>query len=727
MAVTKFPPKASSAFNPVNVVANNSSLTISWNSDGSNQSVTLERVVIDGSTTFNIQEILAGILGVGPDGTPITTVEGIVQPLIPCLLSKGYTIAGTSGYVAVNAAQKKGEPEDLRDLGVHGVLSERPLEDNTIKIPTYVGYPSGVCLMYKNTYGQAISFLAQPEAPVFVEGRWLKIVVTSNTPWTAEPAQGIMLTQYSGEGNATIYLGADSSAKEGTVVTFIDSKGGRHPLTLQTPILELSTDSLLFPGSLSTQYVYVRSNVNWEVEVPDQFKEWIDVSPDTSSGTRTVTVRRNIYKQSGEFTITFKGEWGLEVPLPVKITAMTRAEDGSFNLRHYRSTVGEADAISVRCNVPWRLEFTAENMDLIEDLEENSSDQLSGWLDQTVHPVPTKAPRYRITGARMQLVSKETGTVLDTAFYMFNQAGLADCKIMWEIEIGPESKSGPDWILAAGRSTEVTVLSTVDWTLFPEYTSLSVNHGIGSRRVTFDRGGNPWQNLQGRATAQYNETFGVHNYDVWEIVTKDTATVPYTVRLEGARGEQSRFYMVYDGTASIWMGTTKYEAANNTRPQMIPDRDNLLMSVFPEDDDFLITDINEASYFNRFTTEVLYWGSGFLYQIPYLLQNSKIRSLPEDYWNGLDKARAAHYFCASCNLLVSIPGTLFSNAKSLLLMEHMFDGCTDLTGTTPKTAEGYEFWERAGKPGYPSTTTGTGCFKGCTKLTNYSEIPSNWK
>ena len=44
-----------------------------------------------------------------------------------------------------------------------------------------------------------------------------------------------------------------------------------------------------------------------------------------------------------------------------------------------------------------------------------------------------------------------------------------------------------------------------------------------------------------------------------------------------------------------------------------------------------------------------------------------------------------------------------------------FGGCTGLTGNAP------ELWSRT------NVTDSTSCFKDCTNLTNYADIPANWK
>lgn len=58
--------------------------------------------------------------------------------------------------------------------------------------------------------------------------------------------------------------------------------------------------------------------------------------------------------------------------------------------------------------------------------------------------------------------------------------------------------------------------------------------------------------------------------------------------------------------------------------------------------------------------------------------------------------------------------------------QNCFSRCDKLTGSTPKDPDGGELWERAGKEGYPTSITGTGCFTNCTGLDTYNSIPEDW-
>lgn len=85
--------------------------------------------------------------------------------------------------------------------------------------------------------------------------------------------------------------------------------------------------------------------------------------------------------------------------------------------------------------------------------------------------------------------------------------------------------------------------------------------------------------------------------------------------------------------------------------------------------------------------------------------------------------------CFDDDTVIIIPTSLFSRNKKITNFNSCFSAEVQIaaTGLTPITHEGYRLWERAGKAGYPTTITGTRCFYRRTGLTEYGGIPSNWK
>ncbi|GHU54126.1 hypothetical protein AGMMS49975_14070 [Clostridia bacterium] len=68
-----------------------------------------------------------------------------------------------------------------------------------------------------------------------------------------------------------------------------------------------------------------------------------------------------------------------------------------------------------------------------------------------------------------------------------------------------------------------------------------------------------------------------------------------------------------------------------------------------------------------------------------------------------------------CANLLSVPQNFLIHNPQITNFTDMFSGCTSLSGEIPR------LWEL-----YP-TATGTRCFRGCTNLSNYDEIPNAWR
>lgn len=69
----------------------------------------------------------------------------------------------------------------------------------------------------------------------------------------------------------------------------------------------------------------------------------------------------------------------------------------------------------------------------------------------------------------------------------------------------------------------------------------------------------------------------------------------------------------------------------------------------------------------------------------------------------------------SSNPLSSIPVGLFDKCINVKTFATCFAGCYNLTGNAP------DLWNK-----FPNAN-GTGCFSDCTKLSNYAQIPADWK
>lgn len=104
---------------------------------------------------------------------------------------------------------------------------------------------------------------------------------------------------------------------------------------------------------------------------------------------------------------------------------------------------------------------------------------------------------------------------------------------------------------------------------------------------------------------------------------------------------------------------------------------------------------------------------------------SKLKTIPVDeFSNNKELVNVSKVFLNSKEL-TNMPN--FIENKKITKFNRAFDGCSKLTGSTPTDENGYKLWERAGKEGYPAEINGRYCFRGCTQLDDYNEIPSDWK
>ena len=69
----------------------------------------------------------------------------------------------------------------------------------------------------------------------------------------------------------------------------------------------------------------------------------------------------------------------------------------------------------------------------------------------------------------------------------------------------------------------------------------------------------------------------------------------------------------------------------------------------------------------------------------------------------------------NCTSLKQIPADFFNNISNLRDVESMFENCTSLTGNA------IELWNNSNIEYHEN------CYKGCTNLSNYDQIPEGWK
>lgn len=109
---------------------------------------------------------------------------------------------------------------------------------------------------------------------------------------------------------------------------------------------------------------------------------------------------------------------------------------------------------------------------------------------------------------------------------------------------------------------------------------------------------------------------------------------------------------------------------------------------------------------------------------------TNLREVSADMFISPENVTGITYLFQGCSALESVPVSLFDNFKKLKYANSVFDGCVSLSGESPYTIVNgvkYHLYERtadnATASGFVAITNLKGSFKGCTKLTDYAQIP----
>ena len=121
--------------------------------------------------------------------------------------------------------------------------------------------------------------------------------------------------------------------------------------------------------------------------------------------------------------------------------------------------------------------------------------------------------------------------------------------------------------------------------------------------------------------------------------------------------------------------------------------------------------------------KITQWGETGLWQI-YLENCQGLTSIASPTQNSFKNITSFYGSFRNCTALQSIPADFFKYCNNIDSYKYTFAGCTSLTGNAP------EIWKsgtNTAENNYRGNPEGMNCFEGCTNLTNYSEIPVEWK
>gem|GEM_PF-6610723 len=215
------------AFNPVVFVTDGNEFTFNANASGSvYDKITIEAEKINGRATYDISSFMQAYFS--SDKSPYNNMDWIY---LDRRLFAIYSVAGVRRSV-INAVQMKGQTIDLLKDGVDCLLTTRPRVDGKIKIPVYPGFPSGICVAYRDAYKEAASFNIVLESSTMSRGQIQKITINSNTFWEVTPSIGYVVSESSGFGNREIFLKALDNAEDGLALSFGYANAGAKDINI---------------------------------------------------------------------------------------------------------------------------------------------------------------------------------------------------------------------------------------------------------------------------------------------------------------------------------------------------------------------------------------------------------------------------------------------------------------------------------------------------------------
>lgn len=143
----------------------------------------------------------------------------------------------------------------------------------------------------------------------------------------------------------------------------------------------------------------------------------------------------------------------------------------------------------------------------------------------------------------------------------------------------------------------------------------------------------------------------------------------------------------------------------------------------------LFANNTEVRYFGRMPENISDFGyAGALLSV---FCGTEITSIPEKLFANNPNVTDFTLVFLECASLQSIPAGLFDNNRKATAFGGVFNVCESLTGESPYTMIGdkkVHLYERKNYPEHFTTPTEhQNCFYGCAGLSDYAQIPSDWK
>jgi hypothetical protein len=125
-----------------------------------------------------------------------------------------------------------------------------------------------------------------------------------------------------------------------------------------------------------------------------------------------------------------------------------------------------------------------------------------------------------------------------------------------------------------------------------------------------------------------------------------------------------------------------------------------------------LTNIESTVFSGRTNVTVASWAFAKCYDL---------KSIPSGLYDSFTKNTSFEYVHYRNYDVTNLPPMLFNTCTNVTTYAYGFYQCTNLLGHTPTNAAGLKLWELTPEP------TGTSCFYQCTNLSDYGDIPADWK
>lgn len=204
---------------------------------------------------------------------------------------------------------------------------------------------------------------------------------------------------------------------------------------------------------------------------------------------------------------------------------------------------------------------------------------------------------------------------------------------------------------------------------------------------------------------------------------KEEPVLPFQVL-----AQNKLYYRLYGDDITVDFGDGTVITGSYTLEQFSGFYSNPLSHTFPDANEYIVSfsgGIKSIAFYesqsifgsnNPGLLEVLSALPALSYSPPYLFKQCiNLRRVPSDLFINTPNIRSAYNYFYEDKSLTSIPSSLFDPTQAITNFKDCFYGCTGLTGNAP------ELWTRE------NVTSYSRCFRNCTELSNYADIPSDWK